>query len=111
MTPQNLITKWKQIAEICQKHSIKKILIEGCPIIREIYTINFLRLAEYLFEIGIFGFSIVFLLSDYEPEGLIAFLEKRFKNRGNQVKFCTDKQEALQWLNLVTVEEAKVPLK
>jgi len=97
---QSRIKFWEDLADFCKANHCKKVFAEGNIFKRKMSTVE-------AFEFGntagkkILGLRLAFVFPEYQPDATTDFFKTVAKNRGVRIEFFNDREEALQWLNVV----------
>lgn len=99
VTAQSIKQFWNELAEFCKKKDCKKVLAEGKIFKRKMSTVE-------AFESGntagkkILGLWLACVFPQYKPDETTEFFKTVAKNRGVRIEFFTDREKALEWLNV-----------
>jgi hypothetical protein len=97
-TLENLIAAWKEIAEACQGHKCKRILVDGC-LDGPGDTLDIYNLGNRFHELGIPLGARIAMACKEEDVPKLSFAEVVVKNRNPvTTKIFLNKDDAVQWL-------------
>lgn len=105
ISPETTGSIWPEIAKLCQQHGVTKLLIEAFKPERKLDTMATFDAGRAVAEITS-GLTIAICLHDYEFDDLSTFFKTVVQNRGVKLEFFSNIDDALQWLDVDTGENA-----
>ena len=105
ITPEGLLAQYEAIDKACKEHGYKKVLVEGQRMTRHLSSLDVFRSGSTFAKLQLIGLRMALCFPDYEPDETTDYFLTVAKNRGIEFAFFRNKQEALQWLDIVPVEQ------
>jgi hypothetical protein len=107
ITRDAVLDQWKQVAAICKKTKLRKILVAADAPQRSMSVADAQMTGSFFEKEGISALSIAMCFTNYETDKLSDFFETVGYNRGIQIKFFNDRRTAIEWLTINKEEQAK----
>lgn len=96
---------WLALGKLCEQYGRNKVLIEASKPERQFDTMTAFESGRILAE-NTAGVTIAICLHDHEYDDLSHFFTTVAQNRGVKIELFNDLNEALQWLDVETGENA-----
>ncbi len=91
----------EEIARLCKKHNLDKVLIDGRDYVRQGDTLDFYKFSTSLEEMGLRHTKIAVVPNEKDKINKDTnFMENVAHNRGVMFRFFANKDEALAWLGV-----------
>ncbi len=91
----------KEVAKLCKKHNLDKVLIDAQDYVREGDTLDFYKFSTSLEKMGLRHTKIAVVPNEKDKINRdTSFMETVAHNRGSQFRFFANKDEALAWLGI-----------
>lgn len=87
---------WNVIGEVCEKHSSRRVLVEGVLPSRERDTADVIDAGQKTATVP--KLWLAFAVTDFQPTAQTELYETIAASRGVRVKFFTNRERALKWL-------------
>lgn len=88
-----------ELMEICREKRCSRVILEAHSPIRKLDTTGAFESGTRLARIDP-GLAVALLFYDYETDELTEFFKTVAHNRGVRVEYFTEKDKALEWLNI-----------
>lgn len=98
-TRETMIELWSDLSEVCDRLGCASILVEAPSMQRKMDTTAVFESGTRLAQIAP-GITVALYAPDYAPDELSDFFRTVARNRGARVEFFSDKQKALEWLQV-----------
>lgn len=102
ISPDSMAEFWDFLAQTCRLYDCRRVLAEGPPPHREMSTVDAfhsgVRISETVPDLWL---AICF--HGYEPDEVSDLFKQAARNRGVHVKFFSDQNKALKWLQAGSV--------
>lgn len=96
---------WIALGRLCEQHGLNKVLIEATKPLRRFDTMSAFESGRILAENTV-GVTIAICLRDHEYNEISQFFKTVAQNRGVKIELFNDIDDALQWLDVDTGENA-----
>lgn len=90
---------WEELGRVCKEENCTNILVEANAPTRKMDTTAAFESGTQLSRMAA-GLKIALLFHNYKTDELSEFFKTVAHNRGVRVDFFTDKQKALEWLQV-----------
>ena len=104
ITPESMNRLYLALAKACKHFKCTRVFAEGASVTRQLNMTGAFdsgtQVAEY-----IAGLSMACFLEGYKTDELTEFFKTVARNRGANVEFFSDREEAFRWLGVLPVSK------
>jgi hypothetical protein len=97
ITPESANRRWTALASACATFNCKRVLWEGKVAARRLTVPEVYNSAKQLADIAP-GLKLACCLEGHTPDELSEFYKSVASNRGAQIQFFSNREDALKWL-------------
>jgi acetoacetate decarboxylase len=95
------LTIMREVAQLCKKHNLDKVLIDARDYVRQGDTLDFYKFSTALEEMGLRHTKIAVVPNERDKINKDThFMENVAHNRGSMFRFFANKDDALAWLDV-----------
>jgi hypothetical protein len=99
ITRESVAKFWSALAEKCKRHNCRRVLREGKPDARKMSLMSAYDSANQAAQV-IGGLRVACCFENYVGDELTDFFKTVALNRGVDIEFFVDREEALRWLGV-----------
>lgn len=99
ITRETSAAVWEELGRICKEENCSNILVEADAPTRKMDTTAAFESGTQLARMAA-GLKLALLFHDYKPDELSEFFKTVAHNRGVRIEFFSDREKALDWLQV-----------